>query len=138
MAACGGRIRWPGHNLGPPNRPAPSVCRGTSYEVSALDFSAEPAPCLLSAGRGAAKLWDVADGTCLLDLTIGNILNAVAFAPDGRHLVVSRAPGFGGGVGVDARGTGARPRNSHPVRTHGGHREGDVFARRETRRCNQS
>ena len=77
-----------------------SVCRGTSYEVRALDFSADGAM-LVSAGRGAAKLWDVATGTCLLDLTMGNILNVVTFAPDGRHLVVGRMSGFGAEAGVD-------------------------------------
>jgi len=77
-----------------------SVCRGSIYEVRALDFSADGA-LLVSAGRNPAKLWDVATGTCLLDLGMGNILNNATFAPDGRHLSVNRESGFGAEPGVD-------------------------------------
>jgi len=77
-----------------------SICRGSSYEVRALDFSADGAM-LLSAGRNEAKLWDAATGTCLLDLVKGNIFHGVTFAPDGQHLVVSRGAEFDETAGVD-------------------------------------
>jgi serine/threonine protein kinase/WD40 repeat protein len=76
------------------------VCRGSSYEVRSMAFSGDGA-LLMSTGRNPTKLWDVATGTCLLELPVGNVLNALALAPDGRHLALSRASAFGLTPGVD-------------------------------------
>jgi WD40 repeat protein len=60
-----------------------------------MDFSDDGA-LLLSAGRIPAKLWDVATGTCLLNIGEGDEVGAIAFARDGRHVALgssaSRAP----------------------------------------------
>jgi serine/threonine protein kinase/WD40 repeat protein len=65
-----------------------SVCRGSKFDVRAMDFSADGA-LLLTGGHDPSKLWDVATGTCLLDLTVGYMAPTLAFAPDGRHCAVS-------------------------------------------------
>jgi len=73
----------------PHQRPR-STCRGSTFDVSAMDFSADGV-LLLTAGRNPTKLWDVATGTCLLDLDCGDSINASAFAPDGRHIALGSA-----------------------------------------------
>ena len=65
-----------------------SVCRGSNFGVFAMDFS-EDGALLLSAGRNPVKLWDVATGTCLLDVNDRDQVSAIAFAPDGRHFAGS-------------------------------------------------
>jgi WD40 repeat protein len=52
-----------------------------------MDFSDDGA-LLLSSGRTPAKLWDVATGTCLLDLRVGDYVGAMTFAPDGLHVAL--------------------------------------------------
>jgi serine/threonine protein kinase/WD40 repeat protein len=64
-----------------------SVCHGSEFAVGAVDFSADGA-LLLTAGR-TTKLWDVATGSCLLDLRIGDFAQSVSFARDGRHCALS-------------------------------------------------
>ena len=41
------------------------------------------------AGRPPTKLWDVATGTCLLNLNVGDYFHSIAFAPDGQHFAVA-------------------------------------------------
>ena len=65
-----------------------STCRGSEFDVRAMDFSTDGA-LLLSASRPPTKLWDVATGTCLLDLSVGDYFKSVSFAPDGQHCAVS-------------------------------------------------
>jgi serine/threonine protein kinase/WD40 repeat protein len=65
-----------------------SVCHGSAFGVDAMDFSADGA-LLLTAGRTPTKLWDVATGTCLLDLNVGDYARSVAFSPDGHHCAFS-------------------------------------------------
>jgi serine/threonine protein kinase/WD40 repeat protein len=79
------------------NRPR-SVCRGSEFGVWAMDFSADGVS-LLTAGRHAARLWDMATGTCLLDLNIGDFCQSVSFAADGRHCAFS----------LSNSGNGAKP-----------------------------
>jgi WD40 repeat protein len=68
------------------NRPR-SICRGSNFGVDSMDFSDDGA-LLLSGGRTPAKLWDVATGTCLLNIRVGDYVGAIAFAPDGFHLAL--------------------------------------------------
>jgi serine/threonine protein kinase/WD40 repeat protein len=62
------------------NRPR-NLCSGTDFSVGALDFSPDGAM-LLSGGHDKVKLWDVATGTCVLNLPFGPF--GVAFAADGQ------------------------------------------------------
>jgi len=61
-----------------------SVCRGSPFTVRAMDFSDDGA-LLLSGARVPTKVWDVATGTCLLDVPHGDEFTTLSFAPDGRH-----------------------------------------------------
>jgi WD40 repeat protein len=63
-----------------------------------MDFSTDGA-LLLTAGRTPTRLWDVATGTCLLDLGLGDFFRSVSFAPDGRHCAFS----------LSDSGNGAKP-----------------------------
>jgi WD40 repeat protein len=65
-----------------------SICRGSRADVRAMDFSADGA-FLLTGGAAQNKLWDVATGTCLLDLKIQTYIRAITFAPDGRRIALS-------------------------------------------------
>ena len=68
-----------------------SVCRGSSFDVRAIDFSPDGA-LLVTAGRSPSKLWDVATGTCVLDLYVGDEFRAVSFAADGRGIALGWGP----------------------------------------------
>jgi serine/threonine protein kinase/WD40 repeat protein len=76
-----------------------SSCRGTSYDVYALAFRPDGMT-LASAGRGL-KLWDVATGRQLLDLSLipghSDMRISLAFSPDGNRLAVGRVRGFWSG-----------------------------------------
>jgi WD40 repeat protein len=65
-----------------------NVCHGSEFDVAAMDFSSD-GTLLLTAGRHPTKLWDVATGSCLLDLNPGDFIQSVSFAPDGRHCAFS-------------------------------------------------
>jgi WD40 repeat protein len=56
---------------------------------------------LASAGRGSAKLWDIASGQFLLDITAGNYVPALAFSPDGKRLAVGSIAAFDRGDSVN-------------------------------------
>jgi len=73
-----------------------SICRGeaASSEVLALAYSPDGMT-LASAGRGNAKLWDVASGRFLLEVRAGNYVCALSFSPDGRRLAVGSIGAFG-------------------------------------------
>src|SRR5262249_6684183 len=73
-----------------------SYRRGTSYDIFALAFRPDGMT-LASAGRDV-KLWDIATGEQLLDLSIGDRSVAVAFSPDGNRLAGGRAKGFSPGA----------------------------------------
>jgi serine/threonine protein kinase/WD40 repeat protein len=74
-------------------------CRGSSDVINALAFRSDGAV-LVSAGRGVARLWDVATGRLLLDVPAGNTLPKLAFSPDGQRLAVARERAFGDNDGV--------------------------------------
>ena len=88
LAAGRRRIQRPDYGLGPVCPPIAEHLPGLRIRRSAMDFSADGA-LLLSAGRTPIKLWDVATGTCLLNLSVGDDFQSVAFAPDGQHCAVS-------------------------------------------------
>ena len=77
-----------------------NYCRGSQYDVYALAFSPDGTT-LASAGRGHAKLWDVATGRLLLNLNPRNVMTALAFSPDGTRLAVGSQAAFGEPGGVD-------------------------------------
>jgi serine/threonine protein kinase/WD40 repeat protein len=77
-----------------------SYCHGSSDDVYIVAFSPDGMT-LASGGRGKAKLWDVATGRLLLNLSHHDATFALAFAPDGRSLAVGSFPGFGHSGGVD-------------------------------------
>lgn len=90
-----------------------SYCRGSDLFISALDFSPDGA-LLLSSGRNPAKIWEVANGNCDLDIPgRGIVLPATAFSRDGRRIAVATGPEFGGKEAVDVfeleYGRGLRP-----------------------------
>lgn len=80
------------------SRSVRSLCRGSAYEVSTLDFSPDGA-LLASAGRGEIRLWNTATGACVLVIPGASYQSAVAFSPDGRRLAVEQAELFGGSTG---------------------------------------
>ena len=71
-----------------------SICRGSSYEINALDFSPDGA-FLASAGRGVG-LWSAATGSRVLEIgKLGyQVQYAITFAPDGRNLAIANGPEF--------------------------------------------
>jgi eukaryotic-like serine/threonine-protein kinase len=77
-----------------------SMCRGSSYAVHALTFSEDGAT-LASAGRTAAKIWDVTTGQLLLSVGDRNTMTGLALSPDGSRLAVSSVAAFGDPGGVD-------------------------------------
>jgi serine/threonine protein kinase/WD40 repeat protein len=74
-----------------------SICQGSagSMEIRTLAFGPDGMT-LASAGRGYAKLWDIASGQHLLDVWGGDYVTAVAFSADGKRLAVGSAAAFGG------------------------------------------
>jgi hypothetical protein len=81
------------------NKRIRNTCRGSRHDIKALAFRSDGAV-LVSAGRGQARLWDVATGRMLLSVSAGNTLLSVAFSADGRRLAVGRQKGFGDKDGV--------------------------------------
>ena len=77
-----------------------NYCRGSHYDVYAVAFSPDGTT-LASAGRGQAKLWDVATGRLLLNLSPRNVMTALAFSPDGMRLAVGSQAAFSEPGGVD-------------------------------------
>jgi WD40 repeat protein len=70
-----------------------SFCRGAGHDVFALAFRPDRMT-LASAGRGRAKLWDVATGRLLVDLESWDMSVAVAFSPNGDRLAVAGEKAF--------------------------------------------
>jgi WD40 repeat protein len=88
------------------NRRIRNIERGSSYDIKSLAFRPDGAV-LVSAGRGEARLWDVATGRLVLSVSAGNFLPALALSQDGRRLAVARWGMFGDTTGVrvyDLRG----------------------------------
>jgi serine/threonine protein kinase len=75
------------------NRPR-SICRGSSIETHALDFSPD-GTFLGSVGRGV-RVWDVATGNRLLQISREGyqMQYAIAFASDGQSVSISNGPEF--------------------------------------------
>ncbi|MCI0622986.1 MAG: serine/threonine-protein kinase [Acidobacteria bacterium] len=73
-----------------------AFCRGATYQVSALAFSPDRM-LLASGGHGAVRLWDIATGRALLDVTMGDYCGALSFSPDGRMIAGSTEHGTKGG-----------------------------------------
>jgi WD40 repeat protein len=81
------------------NRRIRNIGRGSNNDIKALAFRPDGAV-LLSVGRQAATLWDVATGRTILSVIAGNTQVAVAFAPDGRRIAVGRMAAFADSDGV--------------------------------------
>ena len=77
-----------------------NYCRGSFCDIYAVAFSPDGTT-LASAGRGEAKLWDVATGNLLLSLGGRNTMTSVAFSPDGTRLVIGSEAAHGSPGGVD-------------------------------------
>jgi WD40 repeat protein len=81
------------------NKRIRNIARGSGGDIKALAFRPDGAV-LVSVGRGAARLWDVATGRMLLSVRAGNTLPSVVFSPDGRRLAIGRWGAFGDTDGV--------------------------------------
>ncbi|MFO0950565.1 MAG: WD40 repeat domain-containing serine/threonine protein kinase [Isosphaeraceae bacterium] len=77
-----------------------SVCRGGHFEILTVAFRPDGMT-LASGGRGLVKIWDVATGELLLNVTGAPYVPVVAFSADGKTLSVGQGPGFGADGAVD-------------------------------------
>ena len=65
-----------------------SRCVGSPYEVAALAFSPD-GTILASGGRQTARLWDVAKGTTLLQVKVGDSTSGIDISRHGDRLAIS-------------------------------------------------
>src|SRR5439155_25168298 len=76
-----------------------SYCHGSTHSVYAMTFSPDGAT-LVTGGRHAVKLWDLASGRLLLNIGRGDFHTGLAVSPDGKQLAVSSQCGFSAHGGV--------------------------------------
>ncbi len=70
-------------------RSAKSICRGSAYDVYAVQFSPDGMT-LASGGREGARLWDCQSGELLLHVNgVADYITGLAFSADGTQLAVS-------------------------------------------------
>ena len=82
------------------NRVPRSFCHGSPHGVHAVAFSPDMM-ILASGGRGSLKLWDVATGRLLLNISGYDWTTGIAFSHDGKRLAVSGMRWYGeGGVTI--------------------------------------
>ncbi len=71
-----------------------SLCVGSPYEVAALAFSPD-GTILASGGRQAVRLWDVAKGTTLLQVLVGDSTRGIDISGHGDRLAFTCRPQVG-------------------------------------------
>src|SRR5262249_54045675 len=76
-----------------------SRCRGSNYEVRAVDFSPD-GMLLASAGRARPILWDVSTGRPILQLDDVNSATSTVFSSDGKRIAVSSSYAYSSFQGV--------------------------------------
>jgi WD40 repeat protein len=70
-----------------------AFCHGSLFDVYGVAFSPDGMT-LASSGRGPSRLWDLATGRLLLDISANDFASALAFSPDGNWIAIGSEKGF--------------------------------------------